>query len=67
MFNIHYWKEEGSAILKAIGRTSEIVFVTKWCAHSATETLKGVGAKWRFVEGGLSELKSLITALYVEK
>lgn len=67
VFNIHYWKEEGSAILKAIGRTSEIVFVTKWCAHSATETLKGVGAKWRFVEGGLSELKSLITALYVEK
>jgi hypothetical protein len=67
VFNIHYWKEEGSAILKAIGRTSEIVFVTRWCAHSATETLKGVGAKWRFVEGGLSELKSLLTALYVEK
>lgn len=67
VFNIHYWKEEGSAILKAIGRTSEIVFVTRWCAHSATETLKSVGAKWRFVEGGLSELKSLLTALYVEK
>ena len=67
VFNLHYWKEEGSAILKAIGRTSEIVFVTRWCSHGATETLKGVGAKWRFVEGGLSELKSLLTALYVEK
>ena len=67
VFNIHYWKEEGSSMLKALGRTSEIVFVTRWCPHSATETLKGVGAKWRFVEGGLSELKSLLTALYVEK
>lgn len=67
VFDIYYWKEEGSATLKAIGRTSEIVFVTRWCAHSATETLKSVGAKWRFVEGGLSELKNLLTALYVEK
>ncbi len=67
VFNIHYWKEEGSSMLKALARSSEIVFVTRWCAHSATETLKGVGAKWRFVEGGLSELKSLLTSLYVEK
>ncbi len=67
VFNLLYWKEEGSSALKAIGRTSEIVFVTRWCAHSATETLKSVGAKWRFVEGGLSELKNLLTALYVEK
>lgn len=67
VFNIHYWKEDGFSTLKAIGRTSEIVFITRWCSHSATETLKGVGAKWRFVEGGLSELKSLLTALYVEK
>lgn len=36
-------------------------------AHSATETHKSVGAKWRFVEGGLTELKSLLTTLYVEK
>lgn len=67
VFNINYWKEEGSSTLKAIGRTSEIVFVTRWCSHGATETLKSVGAKWRFVEGGLSELKNLLTALYVEK
>lgn len=67
VFNLLYWKEEGSSALKAIGRTSEIVFVTRWCAHSTTETLKSVGAKWRFVEGGLSELKNLLTALYVEK
>lgn len=67
VFNLHYWKEEGSSTLKAIGRTSEIVFVTRWCSHSATETLKSVGATWRFVEGGLSELKNLLTALYVEK
>ena len=67
VFNLLYWKEEGSSTLKAIGRTSEIVFVTRWCSHGATETLKSVGAKWRFVEGGLSELKNLLTALYVEK
>jgi hypothetical protein len=67
VFNINYWKEEGSSALKTIARSSEIVFVTRWCSHSATETLKSVGAKWRFVEGGLSELKNLLTALYVEK
>lgn len=67
VFHIYYWKEEGSSTLKTIARSSEIVFVTRWCAHSTTETLKSVGAKWRFVEGGLSELKSLLTALYVEK
>ena len=67
VFNLLYWKEEGSSALKTIARSSEIVFVTRWCAHSATETLKSVGAKWRFVEGGLSELKNLLTALYVEK
>lgn len=67
VFHIYYWKEEGSSALKTIARSSEIVFVTRWCAHSTTETLKSVGAKWRFVEGGLSELKSLLTALYVEK
>jgi len=66
VFNIHYWKDEGTAALKAIGRTSEIVLVTKWCSHSATETLKSVGAKWRFVDGGLTELKTMLTALYVE-
>ena len=67
VFKIYYWKEEGSSTLKTIARSSEIVFVTRWCAHSTTEMLKSVGAKWRFVEGGLSELKSLLTALYVEK
>jgi hypothetical protein len=67
VFNLLYWKEEGSSALKTIARSSEIVFVTRWCSHGATETLKSVGAKWRFVEGGLSELKSLLTALYVEK
>jgi hypothetical protein len=67
VFKIYYWKEEGSSTLKTIARSSEIVFVTRWCAHSTTETLKSVGAKWRFVEGGLSELKSMLTALYVEK
>ena len=67
VFKIYYWKEEGSSTLKTIARSSEIVFVTRWCAHSTTETLKSVGAKWRFVEGGLSELKSLLTAIYVEK
>lgn len=67
VFHIYYWKEEGSSTLKTIARSSEIVFVTRWCAHSTTETLKSVGAKWRFVEGGLSELKNLLTALYVEK
>jgi hypothetical protein len=33
----------------------------------ATEVLKSVGAKWRFVDGGLTELKTMLTALYVEK
>lgn len=67
VFELRYWKDEGVAALKALGRASEVVLVTKWCNHSATETLKSVGAKWRFVDGGLSELKTMLTALYVEK
>ena len=67
VFEIRYWKDEGVVALKALGRASEVVLVTKWCNHSATETLKSVGAKWRFVDGGLTELKTMLTALYVEK
>ena len=67
VFEIRYWKDDGVAALKALGRASEVVLVTKWCNHSATEVLKGVGAKWRFVDGGLTELKTMLTALYVEK
>jgi hypothetical protein len=67
VFDLRYWKEDGVAALKAIGRACELVLVTKWCNHSATETLKSVGAKWRFVDGGLTELKHMLTALYVEK
>jgi hypothetical protein len=67
VFEIRYWKEDGTAALKAIGRACELVLVTKWCNHSATETLKSVGAKWRMVDGGLTELKTMLTALYVEK
>lgn len=66
VFDLRYWKDDGVAALKALGRASEVVLVTKWCNHSATETLKSVGAKWRFVDGGLTELKHMITALYVE-
>jgi hypothetical protein len=66
VFEIRYWKDEGFVALKALGRASEVVLVTKWCNHSATETLKSVGAKWRFVDGGLTELKTMLTALYVE-
>lgn len=66
VFDIRYWKDDGVAALKALGRACEVVLVTKWCNHSATEVLKGVGAKWRFVDGGLTELKHMITALYVE-
>lgn len=67
VFEIRYWKDEGAVALKALGRASEVVLVTKWCNHSATEILKSVGAKWRFVDGGLTELKHMITVLYVEK
>jgi len=67
VFEVRYWKDEGVAALKALGRACELVLVTKWCNHSATETLKSVGAKWRFVDGGLTELKTMLTALYVEK
>jgi DNA-binding Lrp family transcriptional regulator len=66
VFEVRYWKDDGVAALKALGRASEVVLVTKWCNHSATEVLKGVGAKWRFVDGGLTELKTMLTALYVE-
>ena len=67
VFDFRYWKEGGTIELKALARASDLVLVTKWCAHSATETLKSVGCKWRFVNGGLSELKTILTALYVEK
>jgi hypothetical protein len=67
VFHISYWKDGGTVALKAIGRACELVLVTKWCNHSATETLKNVGAKWRRVDGGLTELKTTLTALYVEK
>jgi len=66
VFDLRYWKEGSVAALKALARASELVLVTKWCAHSATETLKSVGVKWRFVDGGLTELKSMLTALCVE-
>jgi len=66
VFDLRYWKDDGVAALKALGRACEVVLVTKWCNHSATEVLKSVGAKWRFVDGGLTELKHMITALYVE-
>jgi hypothetical protein len=67
VFDFRYWKDGGTIELKALARASDLVLVTKWCAHSATETLKRAGCKWRFVSGGLSELKTTITALYVEK
>ena len=67
VFDLRYWKDGGPVSLKALARASEVVLVTKWCPHSATEILKSVGCKWRFVNGGLSELKTMIAALCVEK
>ena len=66
VFDIYYWKDDGVSSLKSIARNCEVVLVTRWCNHKATEIIKSVGGKWRFVGGGLTELKTMLTALYVE-
>ncbi len=66
-FELRYWKDESTSALKALGRSCELVFITKWAGHSISETLTSVGATWRMVHGGLSDLKDALTALYVEE
>jgi hypothetical protein len=65
VFDLRFWKDESISSLKAMGRSCDLVLVTKWCGHSDTETLSSVGSKWRRVDGGLSQLKDVLTTLYV--
>lgn len=66
VFDLRYWKDESTSALKALGRSCELVIITKWAGHKYSEVLSSVGATWRFIGGGLSEVKSALTALYVE-
>ena len=65
VFDIYYWKDDGVSSLKSIARNCGVVLVTKWCNHKATEIIKSAGGTWRWVDGGLTELKTMLTALYV--
>ncbi len=50
-FELRYWKDESTSALKALGRSCELVFITKWAGHSISETLTSIGATWRMVHG----------------
>lgn len=65
-FEFRFWKGESNGLLKSIGVSCDVVLTTKWSAHSQTETLKSVGANVRHVAGGMDELRTTLTALYVE-
>ena len=66
VFDLRFWKNESNSSLKSMGIACEVVLCTKWCSHSTTETLASVGANWRKVTGGMNELRTTLTALYVE-
>ena len=66
VFDLRFWNNESNASLKSMGIACEVVLCTKWCSHSTTETLASVGANWRKVTGGMNELRTTLTALYVE-
>ena len=66
VFDLRFWNNESNSSLKSMGIACEVVLCTKWCSHSTTETLASVGANWRKVTGGMNELRTTLTALYVE-
>lgn len=66
VFDLRFWKNESNSSLKSMGIACEVVLCTKWCSHSTTETLASVGANWRKVTGGMNELRTTLTSLYVE-
>ena len=66
VFDLRFWNNESNSSLKSMGVACEVVLCTKWCSHSTTETLASVGANWRKVTGGMNELRTTLTALYVE-
>ena len=66
VFDLRFWNNESNSSLKSMGIACEYVLCTKWCSHSTTETLASVGANWRKVTGGMNELRTTLTALYVE-
>lgn len=66
VFDLRFWNNESNSSLKYMGIACEVVLCTKWCSHSTTETLASVGANWRKVTGGMNELRTTLTALYVE-
>ena len=65
VFDLRFWNNESNSSLKSMGIACEVVLCTKWCSHSTTETLASVGANWRKVTGGMNELRTTLTALYV--
>ncbi len=66
--DLRFWKDESNSMLKSIGATCEIVFVTKWAGHSECETLRSVGAKYKFLpSGGLDQLRDAITDVYLDE
>ena len=66
VFDLRFWNNESNSSLKSMGIACEYVLCTKWCSHSTTETLASVGANWRKVTGGMNELRTTLTTLYVE-
>lgn len=65
-FDLSFWNEDGNGRLKSMGVGCDRVLVTKWVAHKTTEVLTSVGANWRKVVGGMDELRTILTSLYVE-